>query len=570
MTKEQNSNSILPPPERKVITYDKPQKEHNPPIFEGFQTWSDQVKVQSLEFDRFGHLWGCGPGGVIRWIITPTEIKYKVWQSEHGIAGNDTQCLLIASDGRIVCGHASGWISIFQNENWKVVNSGTYFPIRSLATAPDGAIFACTDIGLFDIDTEELDSNIPAPPISAGTAFDRFWIGTESGLFFKDNTGWQLLDMDKPFRVVKAMRYNGNRLWFSGFDGAAYLDGSGAVTRIPIKEPVYALAPVGDKVLLATDDGVFVYTESSNSLQRMSHYPSRAVVVKDHEVIQSTSDNLLLVDHKNRKERWLLPERENLPGEVQRVFEAAGVTYIQCVDGSIWDDSKMGWTKIADSATSPLSSIVNFQGNTYFAFNAKQGIGRFVEGVLKRTNEISYALTLIAQTDRLLGVTIEETLVTYNGSEWSSNPLNNARQTILLTSDGKLVKSDGLYRLDENLKDCPLPFENPCVAASVDVNTGEIIIVQSGLIVRINQHLSIESVKVDSSIKFTSVCKYNDLILAGTQNGILVVSDKHQSLDAISSGLADNFIIQMKIVGNKLWTFTNNGLSIFEMKSSSQ
>lgn len=562
MTENYSQNSIVPPPERKVTTYDKPQKELNPPVYEGFQSWSDHVTVQTLGFDRFGHLWGAGHGGVIRWTISATEIKYKVWQSEHGIAGNDVQSLLICPDDRVVCGHNSGWLSIYQNGNWQVIDSKTNFPIRSLAVAPSGAILACTDVGLFDVDAEELASNIPAPPLCAVTAFGQLWIGTESGLFYKDERSWNLLEMEKPFRVVTSLHFSGKRLWFAGFDGAAYLDESRKVARIMNKQPVYALAPISGRALLATDDGILVYTEASTAVQKMSHHPAHAIVVKDHEVFQTTPNNVLCIDHKNKKQRWLLPERENTLGEITNVFEEEGVVYVQATDSSIWHESERGWTKVIDENTPALSGVAVFHNTLYFGFNSSLGVCCLSDGELKQVSRLPFVRNLETHDGFLVVNTLYGLFITENGSDWQQCSGTNGDVKVVFAKRGNFVLQSGVYCLVSGDLQCVTAFADTCIAAAYDENVDQLLVVFGDRVEIIEKELVIDSVDLLDIFEITSGAKYHKGTLLGTRSGLHIISNWIEVLDVSSSGLAGNTVRQISKIGNKCWIFTNAGTTI--------
>lgn len=554
-----------------IDIYRLPQKESNPPVFEGFQTWSDRVQVTSFAFDHLGHLWGCGRGGVVRWIISPNEIKYKVWQSEHGIAGNDTGSMFIASDGRIICGHSSGWISILENDTWHNIDTHTKFPISAISETSAGNILACTDVGLFDVDLETIDRNIPAPPLCATSAFGYLWIGTESGLYFREDDKWQFLEIQKPFRVVTSMKVSNNKLWFCGFSGAGYIDESGDVHRIQIKEPVRDVAPIGDQAFLATESGVYIYTESTKELRRTSPHAANAIVSSGHQLVQTTDDNVLLIDYQRKEKRWLFPDASNTPGEIQSVHDVDGVTYIQCIDNSIWYENKVGWTKLLDKTLLPITSIAKFKDHIFVSFMANRGLARILDGKLNYEEGLSYVRGMEKQENQLWIASLYRIhVLDYSTDEIQTLSLGNApglqsccaiftainlRDVLFLTKNELYgIEPDGSIKVIYHCKD-------PVQQWHFNEDDLTLTIYSSSTLKRIQLN-SINAEEITHELMdVTALVQLANTTLIGTHNGLLN-ANVGKLLNSINSGISHSRINSATMKGNKIFLSTFSGVTV--------
>ncbi|GAB5494313.1 MAG: hypothetical protein Phog2KO_45280 [Phototrophicaceae bacterium] len=564
MSENKNNKSNLPvaPAGRSqnLDIYRLPQKEANPPVFEGFQTWSDRVRVSTFAFDHLGHLWGSGHGGIVRWIVSPNEIKYKVWQSEHGLAGNDISSMLIASDGRIICGHSSGWLSIFDNDSWQNIDTQTSFSISAVSETPEGNMLACTDVGLFDIDLEVLDSNIPAPPLSSISAFGHLWVGTESGLYFREDEQWKFFESERPFRVVTSMKLAKEKLWFSGYSGAGYINKAGNVHRVPIKEPVRDLFPIGDQVFLAAASGVYIYAESTGELQRTSPHETRAIVASGHQMVQTTEDNVLFIDYQRKEKRWLLPDASDTPGEIQSVHDVEGITYIQCVDNSIWHESKLGWTRLLDKTNLPVTGINKFNDYILLSFMSKKGLGKLVDGKSEFFDKVQYVRQMIVTDEILIILTLNGILQTQDTETWStSEEIRNAItayglpkylcRTGILYEKAFLNFGDGIELSvdDVHIHDITHHIDTTCIVSHDGVYELSENAVTSPQLASLNDGKSITS--------------YGNELYVGTQNGLLNVSKSNRHLTS-NSGIASNSISTLLTTKDYLYILTSCGTTI--------
>lgn len=538
-------------------------------IFPGFQTWSDSVLLKSLAFDRQSQLWGCGLGGVIRWVIAAHEITYKIWHSEHGLAGNDTTCLLITPDDHILCGHRSGWFSLFDHERWTTFDSGRNYSIKALGLGPDGNPLACTEGGIYNITTHEFVPT-PEPPLSVITAFGWLWIGTESGLYRWVDEAWVPLPAPRPTRALNALRADERRLWFGGLDGAGYVDENGAFTFVELDGIAYQIALYGEQAFFGTDMGLYMHQLGDGGVRRVANQQTHLVVVNARERVFGTAEHLFYFSHA--KVRSMLPTQKGRPAEIRRVFTDRQTVWIQCVDGSIWRTDGDGWRQITSATSAPMSGVATIQGQPLVAFNAAQGVMALINYRLVAIprHSLAYVIGLLTYNESVWLLTAHELIhVTADGT-WEAIPTGDQLGSLrciapdFLTGKVRIVTAQGIYVPENGEIVQQFEFETVMRAATFDAITGDLFCSDGRSITQV-VGLSFNPLPLPPGLnRVTSLAVMDGILYAGTLSGLWKLTYNTERHDQINSALANSAVIELFIVYGQLWVLTADGVTVID------
>lgn len=390
--------SLLPPSPTGITPHTHPLREDDDPLLRPEQrTLPDLVLPRSLCFDSSGHLWGAGQGGLIRWLISPAQITYKVWHPEHGAAGADGLSVY-AHEGLIYMGHESGLISRFDPESraWQVINSAhgegataTPFPVRTFGVSPEGSLLAGTDSGLYDLSQRRL-LPCPEPVLSLCTAFDTLLIGTEGGLWqWQPGASWERIELGFPLNGVTVLQVIEGALWAGGIDGLARLTEQGT-TLLPVEGAVRGIAVVAPQVYLLTSTGLWLGDQRG---EPWTHAPGRASLLAagTSQWVIGEGDALdVTFIGSDAPSRPLLPPLEETPHDGWRTFTAGDEVWMQSSAGTIWQQTGKGktWRKFDHPSGSALSGVIALGELRLLGFESARGIGVVHEGAITYPTEM--------------------------------------------------------------------------------------------------------------------------------------------------------------------------------------
>jgi ligand-binding sensor domain-containing protein len=560
------NNGLLPPPDRGIVPSHLPQKEKNDPLAERsfIRTWAGEVQVHALAVDRDGQLWGAGAGGVVRWTITPTQISYRVWHIEHGLADGDVLCLCVTADNHIFVGHASGRVSEFNQRQWRIHETGEAFAVRALGLSPHGHVLACTDADLFDIHTGKaaFADTVPAPPLCVLAAFDRLWLGTENGLYERQADGWHWRD-DVPLRGITAMYSNGSRFWLAGVDGALVGHPDTTWERLALKDTIYNITTMGQHVLAATGSGL--WADAGAGFQRLSPKPKqppqpvRAVVASGGAIIHTTGDNVQHIDTvRQTKPRLLLPERQFAPRDVRRVFRADNHNLIQTLDGTVWLDAGSGWKDVMEQSDMAVTAALLTASGWLVSLNARKGLARLVEGRLQSENTLAFVVDLIQFDNAIYAATVNGIFHSTDGIEWQGiAAIQHGSILGLVDLGGELVAitTQGIYAGTANMQRVSQESVRTYSAAANQL----VYVTRDNTLHLLDTNLQDSVLHVGNIGYITCVAIVGKTLALGTPHGLkLLHSETLKPLTHIALPFT-SAIMEMQTVGNVLWLLTAIG-----------
>lgn len=384
--------SLLPPSPTGITPHAHPLREDDDPILHPERrTQPDLVLPRALCFDSSGHLWGAGQGGLIRWLISPAQITYKIWHPEHGAAGADG-ISVCAHEGLIYMGHESGLISRFDPEStaWQVINSahgeggvGTPFPVRAFGVSPKGTLLAGTDSGLYDLRQHRLIP-CPEPVLSLCAAFESLWIGTEGGLWqWQLGASWEQIDLGFALNGVTVLQVIEGALWAGGINGLARLTEQG-VAQLAVEGAVKGIALAGTQVYLLSSAGLWLGDIEG---QTWAHTPGRAGLLAARPSLWVIGEGDALdvtFIGSDAPSRPLLPPLEETPHDGWRSFTAGDELWVQSSAGTIWQQTgkTKTWHKFDHPSGSALSGVIALGDLRLLGFESARGIGIIHEGAI--------------------------------------------------------------------------------------------------------------------------------------------------------------------------------------------
>lgn len=384
--------SLLPPSPTGITPHMHPLREDDDPILHPERrTLPDLVLPRSLCFDSSGYLWGAGQGGLIRWLISPAQITYKLWHPEHGAAGADGLSVC-AHEGLIYMGHESGLISRFDPESaaWQVItlapeggNTGNPFPVRAFGISPEGILLAGIDSGLYDLGQRRLIP-CPEPVLSLCAAFESLWIGTEGGLWqWQSGASWEQIDLGFALNGVTVLQVIEGALWAGGINGLARLTEQGAAL-LPVEGAVRGIAVAGTQVFLLTSTGLWF---GNTQGEAWTHTPGRASLlaagISQWVIGEGDAIDVTFIG-ADAPSRPLLPPLEETPHDGWRTFTVGDELWVQSSTGTIWQQAGKGktWRKFDHPSGSALSGVIALGARRLLGFESARGIGVVHEGAI--------------------------------------------------------------------------------------------------------------------------------------------------------------------------------------------
>lgn len=126
-----------------------PRHDVQAPIYKQWRNWTDKRSVHSIAKHPDGSLWLATDGGIIRWDLTTLSPVYSCFHSEHGLAGNVAEHLVVDGTGTIWARHPSGLLSYFIDGEWHL------FPflsgVQHMVACLEQGIWVATAQGVYKV-----------------------------------------------------------------------------------------------------------------------------------------------------------------------------------------------------------------------------------------------------------------------------------------------------------------------------------------------------------------------------------------------------------------------------------
>jgi ligand-binding sensor domain-containing protein len=245
-------------------------------------TYTNGNDVNDLAFDKAGNLWAATSGGLVKWMMGGTYIKYTTLD---GLPDNDIQDVATAPDGTVWLGSLDGGLIHFDGEGWRTYTAADGLPdsrVWDVAVASDGTVWISTyDSGVTHL-TPSTDSSRGEADWQTYTSADGLpsddaygiavsesgavWIYTASGVARFDGKRWRAFTAADGLREEYAISIAagpGDTAWVGTNNGVFYFDGATWTGRTEEDGPTsnavssIALAPDGTAWLGTNTSGLF-------------------------------------------------------------------------------------------------------------------------------------------------------------------------------------------------------------------------------------------------------------------------------------------------------------------------
>ncbi|MEM6285034.1 MAG: hypothetical protein AAF787_22775 [Chloroflexota bacterium] len=490
--------------------------------------------VNDITCDSGGRLWGAVTCGVAAWEASEGGVFYELWHVEHGMAGNDTRCIITAGE-RVIVGHESGCISLYENEQWQILAEGVQFPVRALAVGSDGVIYGATDTGVYDATHNKL-LRTPEPVLSVCQWYDDLFVGTASGVYmhlYEDT--WERHPISEHHQMVTALRTAHRDLWIGSQMGPVRIRADGSQTAFPWAGPVLAMDSYRGSIAVGTTRGVYVPPDDTGESNVDGRMPLVAVNQKGFAF--GDSDNLyyfidrteflcdLLPQMADRKQMQFDRAHKATP-QIVRTYSTGDARWLQDVEGYLWKHSAKKPDFVTVDSNAPVTGVATLNGKTVLGLNSGHGIAT-VDGLAATLNHgVQFVTALTVHEDAFYAAGRDGLFRSVDGETWANvdNMVTHAGlvHALLPYGDALLVVARrGLFTLADAVFSPYRHFETIRAAASDDQQAA--LILPDG-VTQLAPGGATENIPLPEGIKPLCLVYYEGTLYAGTSTGIWACS----------------------------------------------
>jgi hypothetical protein len=387
----------------------------------------DTIKLLALSPHVAQELWGCGSGGVVRWIITPSQTSYKVWREEHGLFDGQPTCLL-AQSHRVVVGHLGGGLSVFDVEKNVWTATKTDFPVRGLISDGESLTLALYDNGLLDLDRGSL---LPTPdvPLTGAIVSGQPWIGTATGLYAYDGHDWKHWLEDC---MILHLAASNDGAWAAWADGVARVATDGTVRRETFDDrPVQGIARGAAQTYFRIENTLYTVEDSGAILKWSSDKALSLLAANEYQLVSGLIHQLRWHSvGTSSPSRELIPRHDANheappPPDIWTAVDTPSALWVQTLSGELWRKARTArlWHQIHVplplKAVAPLRHVVELNGQTLVCLEGcRCGLGLLEGHQIIFKQDIKYPQGLAIENGVAHVVAVDGLYQSADGTQW--------------------------------------------------------------------------------------------------------------------------------------------------------
>jgi|GEM_PF-6349153 len=549
------------------------------PSHEDFETLISDIQFHAVMFQRKGQLWAGGDGGVVHWEITEDEIIYRIYHSEHGLAGQDITCIT-TTPHVILCGHRSGYVSQFDlvNQSWSILATRASNEIYHLFEA-QGIIYACTYQGIEVLNHNEI-TPLGELALSGMVVNGILYAGTLSGLWMynKHTDEWKLLE---SLPVVKHLREFYGMVMIGCDDGLFFYSSDSGLNEAGYHEPVHNLVHLEDTgIYLLTDNTIYQITLPDHDFETVMRTDDTLLAVDEQGIATIHKGKLVFQFHKMIDPSHAIKPPPlftvTTPQRIRALIAGEAHLFLQTVDGALWQKTESDWQRllspdvVIDKITG-MSQVKN--GYRFGLYNAVGLVEQNNNEIREFTPSLLYVRSLFEWNGYTYAIGQKKTtkatetpavqLFKLAGEEWSSIatlPADGGSVFGYLTGNALMVvMSQGVWDVDSGT--WVHHFTMPMLMATME---GDEALATDGKTVWHITTTQQSELTYSHSNHITALLLHNDTVYVGTSDGLSINDrDGWTHWNMLDSGLADNNIQQIIAVGETVYVLTGCGVQMF-------
>lgn len=599
--------------QKALILSNLPQAEKAPKLHPAWQSCVNRHQIRDLAVQD-NKLWAATTGGVIRWQVNGSKIKYTHYTSEHGLPGNASEHIIVDGAGHPwVAGRRTG-LSYYDGSFWRILEDQMLptADILSLSVDTDGTLWVGTTMGLGSIhwhgEKEQWRSfdlshaPLPLPEVRALALDDQrgvLWLGTMWGLYgysFKMNS-WQHLTQRDGLRdsSISCLHTASNgTLWIGTISGLNILQ-QGRIKVVPaITELVKSIAldPITESMWLVAGENLWLGSNGEWKPVGIEACSLIEIGTSQAEVVATDGKGSVwagfqdsLVQCKPKKRLLSVPKHGELAasGIQALTIDSQGRVWVGSIAG-LWIYENEHWRccRLGSEVEFPLESIAQIVPLSKdevwvnsWSSGENGGLRRFVGATeVPILNQAPASIDVLTSdvNDNLWAISGDKVWF-FNGTSWVvittlPDPILLA-QTLLATEQGTLYLGEqfGLHRHENGTwTECLPQIEvNTLVQTYANVlwigtTDGLHMITDEG-----NLSLSDQTTDLPAQeITALAVSPEIGLWIGTTQGLALLTDDEIKVWNTRNSGLTHNHILALAASEDGVWIGTVNGVSWFD------